>query len=283
MIPQFLITFREGLEGAILIAILLGYLLKTERPHLTRFVWYGVFGAIVTSFMLSFFIIILYDGLTGPMKPLFEGITALFAVIVLTFMINWIAVQGPSLKQTLEQKTELIVQQGTIGSLVSFAFIAIFREGVETVLFLTPYALQDIFGTILGSFFGLLGAIIIAYSFVVVGKTMDLRRFFYYSGILLVFLAGGLLGYGIHELVEFTNVIGFNLGWIAQSAFTLPFSSEHIFHHKGLIGGIFATLFGYTVNPEWIRIIGQGLYLLIVPPLVINAYRKRKVPPSKIN
>ncbi|MHA2407750.1 MAG: FTR1 family protein, partial [Candidatus Ranarchaeia archaeon] len=94
MFAQFLIAFREGLEGAILTAILLGYLQKTQRPSLTRVVWYGVGAAIVASFLLSFTINMLYGGLTGPMKPLFEGVAALIAVAVLSSMIYWMAVQG---------------------------------------------------------------------------------------------------------------------------------------------------------------------------------------------
>ena len=104
---------------------------------------------------------------------------------------------------------------------------------------------------------------------------MNLRRFFYFTGILLVFLAGGLLGYGIHELIEFFNEIGVNLGWIAQPAFILPIPSGHPLHHKGLIGGVLATLFGYTVNPEWIRIISHVLYLVITLPLVVRTYQKK--------
>jgi high-affinity iron transporter len=276
MFAQFLIAFREGLEGAILTAILIGYLQKTQRHSLTRAVWYGVVVAIAASFVLSFAIILLYGGLSGPMKPLFEGVAALIAVVVLSSMIYWMAIQGSSLQQHLEQRTELIVQQGTSFGLMTFAFVAVFREGVETVLFLTPYVVQDLLGTLLGSLFGLLSAILIALGFFVAGRKLNLRRFFYFTGILLVFLAGGLLGYGIHELVEFFTDIGVNLGWVAQPAFILPFPADHILHHKGLIGGILATLFGYTVNPEWIRVTSHMVYLIVTLPLVVKAYQKRE-------
>jgi high-affinity iron transporter len=135
---------------------------------------------------------------------------------------------------------------------------------------------QDLFGTLLGALFGLVGAVLIALGFFVAGRKLNLRRFFYFTGILLVFLAGGLLGYGIHELVEFFTDIGVNLGWVAQPAFILPFPADHILHHKGLIGGILATLFGYTVNPEWIRVISHMVYLIITLPLVVKAYQNRE-------
>jgi high-affinity iron transporter len=239
-------------------------------------VGYGVAIAIAASFLLGFLIILLYGGLVGPMKPLFEGVAALIAVVVLSSMIYWMAKQGPSIQQHLEQKTELIVQQGTSLGMLSFAFVAVFREGVETVLFLTPYVVQDLYGTLIGSLIGIFGAILISFGFFLAGRKMNLRVFFYFTGILLVFLAGGLLGYGVHELIEFFSEIGINLGWIAQPAFVLPFPSDHILHHKGVIGGIFATLFGYSVNPEWMRVILHIIYLVLTLPLVIKAYKKKK-------
>ncbi len=273
MFAQFLIAFREGLEGALLTAILLAYLRKTQRGPLTRFIWYGVFGALGASFAIGFLINLLYGGLTGAVKPLFEGIAALFAVLVLSYMIYWMMVRSPTLRTDLEQRTESLVQQGSSWGLVSFAFVAVVREGIESVLFLTPFLMQDPFGTIQGSLLGVLAAILVALLFFSAGMKLNLRRFFYFTGVLLVFVAGGLVGYGVHELIEFWEAANVPLGWIAQPAFVLPFSADHPLHHKGVIGGIFATLFGYTVSPEWIRLIAHGLYLLIAFPLLVKSFR----------
>jgi high-affinity iron transporter len=104
---------------------------------------------------------------------------------------------------------------------------------------------------------------------------LNLRRFFYYTSILLTLLAAGLAGYGTHELLEYSESIGLELGWVAEPAYALSISSDSAFHHKGAIGSILAVLFGYTVKAEWLRVIAHLTYLVIVLPLLIRTYSKR--------
>jgi len=145
---------------------------------------------------------------------------------------------------------------------VSFTFIVVFREGLETVLFLTPFATQDLSGTLLGLILELTGALCLAHLIYGIGMKIDLRTFFYYSSMLLIFVAAGLLGYGTHELIEFAREEGFSLGWSAQTAYDLKIPKESIWSHKGAIGSAFAVLFGYSTKMEWGRLILQLGYLI---------------------
>lgn len=275
MIGQFLLAFREALEAALIIAIILAYLARTKRNPLTRYAWYGVYLAVAASFVLGASIWFLYGGLTGPTKALFEGAASLIAVFVLSSMIYWMATKGKELKIEVEKRLEAMVTRGATLALTSFSFIVVFREGLETVLFLTPFMVVDAAGTIIGAVLGIVASLALAYVVFVVGMKINIRRFFYFTSILLVLLAGGLAGYGTHELTEYFEDTGTELGWLGQNAYVLNIPESNPLHHKGVVGSILAVMFGYTVKAEWARLIVHLSYLIIALPLVVWVYRKK--------
>ena len=211
--------------------------------------------------------------LPKPVQALFEGVAALIAVVVLSSMIYWMATKGKELKAEVERRVEAITTRGATLGLVTFAFLAVFREGLETVLFLTPFLVTDAVATVAGLFLGTLSSLVLAYGIFVVGMKINIRRFFYFTSILLVFLAGGLAGYGVHELIEYTGSAPW--GWFGQSAYNLNIPSDNPLHHKGIVGSIFAVMFGYTVKAEWARVIVHLSYLFVVLPLVVWVYKKK--------
>lgn len=274
MIGQYLITFREVLEAALITSIVLAYLARSGRSKLSRYVWYGVFSATGASIVFGAVIFSAYGGLSESMKPLFEGVAAFIAVAVLSFMIYWMATKGKELKTEVEKRIESIATRGAALGLVSFAFIAVFREGLETVLFLTPFLVDDAFGTVAGLLLGVVTSVALAYAIFFAGMKISLRRFFYFTSILLVLLAGGLAGYGVHEIIEYTGSSAW--GWLSQRAYNLGIAEGDLLHHKGAVGSIFAVMFGYTVSAEWARIIVHLSYLAIALPLVLWVYRKKQ-------
>ncbi len=273
VLGQYLITFREVLEAALIISMVLAYLVRTGRNPLTRYVWYGVISAMTASITLGATIWWTYGILPGPIQLLFEGIAALIAVAVLSSMIYWMATKGKELRAEVEKKVEILTTRGAIFGLISFAFIAVFREGLETVLFLTPYLVSDPAATVAGLLLGTLTSMALAYVMFFVGKKVNVRPFFYFTSILLVLLAGGLAGYGVHELIEYTGSSAW--GWLGQNAYVLSISPDSPFHHKGIIGSVFAVMFGYTVRAEWARLIVHFTYLAAAIPLVVRVYRKK--------
>lgn len=274
VVAQYLLTFREVLEASLLTAIILSYLVMTGRTSLKRYAWYGVFAAITLSAVLGVVILYLFGNLTEAGKVLFEGVAALIAVAVLTSVICWMAMRSRTIKSRIEGRVEGAVTGGAILGLASVTFILVFREGLETVLFLTPFMVQDAPMTLLGATLGVAGGLALAYAVFRFGVRLDLRKFFYFTSILLILLAGGLLGYAIHELIEYGAIQGVEFGFWGQAAYVLPIASENLFHHKNVIGSIFAVLFGYTVNPVWARLIAHVSYLALTLPLVILIYRR---------
>ncbi len=226
--------------------------------------------AIFTSFILGIFIFLIYGGISNSSKELFEGITAIVAVGVLTSMILWMAIKGKEIKFEVEQKLDSFFTSGMILGLVSFSFVAVFREGLETILFLTPFLVEDMTGTIFGAIIGLATSLSFSYMIFIAGLKINIRKFFYFTSILLVLLAAGLVGYGVHELIEYSG--GTGMGWFGEYAYNLNIPEGHILHHKGAIGSIFAVMFGYTVKAEWGRILFHLLYLVIFLPLVLWFY-----------
>jgi len=273
VLGQYLIAFREVLEAALITSIVLAYLARTGRKPLSRYVWYGVFSATTISLVIGISIWLTYGTLSKSVQVLFEGVAALIAVVVLSSMIYWMATKGRNLKTEVEKRVETIATRGATLGLVSFAFIAVFREGLETVLFLTPFLVTDSLGTVAGLFLGILTSLALAYAIFIVGMKINIRQFFYFTSILLVLLAGGLAGYGVHELVEYTGAAPW--GWLSQSAYNLTIPSDSPLHHKGAVGSIFAVIFGYTVKAEWVRVIVHLSYLAVALPLVIWVYKKK--------
>lgn len=274
MIGQFLVAFRETLEAGLIISIILAYLSRSKRKPLISHVWYGVYLAMGVSLGLGISVWFVYGSLIGPTKALFEGVAALFAVPVLSSMIYWMASKGKEIRMEVERRMKEILTRGTSVALTSFSFIVVFREGLETVLFLTPFLLEDTMGTIIGAFLGIVASLSLAYMVFVFGMKINIRKFFYFTSILLVLLAGGLAGYGIHELVEYSEATGGELGWLAEPAYVLRIPEGNTLHHKGLIGSILAVMFGYTVKAEWARVIVHLTYLAVALPTTVWIYQK---------
>jgi high-affinity iron transporter len=184
------------------------------------------------------------------------------------------ATKGRELKAEVEKRVESMASRGAVAGLISFAFVAVFREGLETVLFLTPFLVEDAVGTVVGLLLGVVTSVVLVYAIFFAGMKISIGRFFYFTSILLVLLAAGLAGSGIHELIEYTGPASW--GWLGQYAYNLNIPETSLFHHKGAVGSIFAVMFGYTVEAEWARVIVHILYLAVVMPLVIWVYRTKR-------
>lgn len=123
---------------------------------------------------------------------LFEGVASILAVLVLSSMIYWMAIRGKRLRGEVERRVESILTRREIFALTSFAFIIVFREGMETVLFLTPFLVLDPSATVMGLMLDLLASFLLSLSISLVGMRIDIGRFFYFTSLLLTILAGGL-------------------------------------------------------------------------------------------
>lgn len=267
MIGQMVIALREGLEALLLVTILVTYLRKVGKERLVPFAVYGALAAVAFGIVAALTLLMLYGGLEKMQKMLFEGIAAFIAAVVLTYMIYWMAVKSGEMRARVVKKAG----EGKPAIMVA-SFIFVVREVIETVLFMIPFAAKDPESTVLGLVAGIVLAALITGIFVT-GIGLDIRRFFYYSSILLILIAASLAGYGVHELVEYAEELQIELGWLNNPAYDLGLDDDSLLHPDGIIGSVL-TVFGYTERAEWARLMTYLGYLSIALPVVLRVYAK---------
>jgi high-affinity iron transporter len=251
-----LITFREGLEAALIIGIVLGYLKKTGHGARQRSVWWGVVVAVALSLMVAVGLQAVGARLEGRAEEMFEGFTMLLAAGVLTWMIFWMQAQGRRIRGQLEADVRRAVAGGGGWALFSLAFLAVVREGIETVLFLSAavFASSPV-ETLVGGLLGLVVAVAVGWLIFAASLRLEVRAFFRVTGLLLLFVSAGLVAYGVHEL---------------QEAALLPtfvehvWDMNHILDERGAVGTLLKALFGYNGNPSLLEVTAYGVYFAVV-------------------
>ncbi len=268
MIASFLITFREALEAALIVSILLAYVGKIGRKDLKKYLYLGTGLAVLTSVLLGGIVLTIYGGLPAGADKLFEGLASISATIVLTYMIFWMAKNSQKIRGELQKKIDVAVTSGYVFGISSLAFVSVFREGLETVLFLTALATTDPFGTITGALLGISTVLVIAFIMVKGAYKLNIQKFFKYTSVILVVFAAGLFGYGVHELIEADL-----LPPIVEHVWDInPPDVTHPLHEKGAIGSILKALVGYDGNPELLRVIVYVGYWLVVGSYLLKIY-----------
>ncbi len=255
---------REGVEAALIVSIILAYLAKTgNQRHFGR-IWLGAGAAVVVSVVIGLVLFNTIGGLQEPAEQIFEGFAMLIAAGVVTWMLFWMRRTSANIKGELQAGVDRALVAGGIFGLTLLAFTAVIREGIETALFLMGQATAagtEASSTLVGAIIGLLIAIGIGYALYRGAKVVNLRTFFNWTGIALIFIAGGLLAHGIHEFIE--------AGWITFGTST-AFDISGVLPHDpeagpmGVVGSILRALVGYTSTPEWITLVAWLAYVTIV-------------------
>ncbi len=277
MISSFIITFRETLEAALIVGIILAYLAKTKRQKYNNIVYIGIVSAIIASIIGAFLFNTLTSGFTGRAEEIFEGIAMLFAAFLLTFMILWMLKQR-HIVIDLHKKVDKEIDRQHKAGLFFLVFISVLREGIETVIFLGAASfIATTENSTIGAILGILVAIMLGYLIFVAGKKVNLKKFFNITSILLILFAAGLVAHGIHEF---------------QEAKILPTYIEHLWdinppinidgsypklHENGAIGSIAKGLLGYNGNPSLIEVLSYIAYLVLIILLWRNIDRVHKV------
>ena len=256
MASSFLISLREGIEAALIIAIVLGALRKLNRSEMAPTVWYGTISALLVSLITGVVLTAFGLSLEGAAEQIFEGVAMLLAASVLTWMIFWMNRQARSIKGELEAGVNRATSIGGTRALFSLAFLAVVREGIELALFLTAATLaSNPQSTILGTLLGLAVAILLGWGLFASTLKLDLRRFFQVTGFLLILFAAGLVTYGVHEFNE--------VGWI-------PPVVEHIWDlnpildENSTLGLMLKAMFGYNGNPSLTEVMAYLSYYLAI-------------------
>ena len=273
---SFLVTVREGLEMALIVTILLGYLRTVGQKQHFRAIWAGVAAAAVLSLAFAAGLELVAQELDGRALEAFEGFTMLFAVAVLTWMLFWMRRQASGISNDLRSKVDRALSGGSVAALSLLAFSSVGREGVETSLFLfagSTRGSSDVMfaaGGVAGFALAAAAGATIYYG----AARLPIRHFFTLSAVALMVIAAGLLTNALTELHEATIIPDLGVRpWDTETA--LPMTSS--------LGKYLHTLVGYDSAPGLSQIVAYWSYLAIVVaayvafPLAGSARRERNL------
>ena len=255
MFSSLLITLREGLEAALIIGIILGYLSKVKQKQLYKHIFIGAGLGVLASIVAAVLFNVLAGGFEGKAEQIFEGTVLLVAVTILSTMLLWMNKQSKSIGSDIQTKIDIAVGKGHIWGLISIAFLSVFREGIEIVLFMNAIAVNVSPGNSLaGGVIGLVIALTIAWFVFKSTAKLNLKKFFKITGIFMIFIAAGMLAGSIHEFEE---------------AGIIPILIEHVWDinsildENGTAGSFLKAVFGYNGNPSFIEVIIYLTYLVV--------------------
>ncbi|MBA3867315.1 MAG: FTR1 family protein [Solirubrobacterales bacterium] len=274
MIPTFVITLREGVEASLIVGIIAAFLVKEGRRDAIRQMWIGVTIAIALCVGVAVILEVVGQELPQRQQEGLETIVSLIAVSAVTYMIVWMRRHARGIKATLEGEAASALAAGSTMALVGMAFLAVLREGLETSVFLLS-AFQNSTDTpaaSAGAVLGLLAAVAIGIGLYRGGVRINLAKFFKLTGVVLVFVAAGLLATAAHTAHEAGWINGLqgqavDLSWLVQ---------------PGTISGSLLTgMLGLQPRPT---VIEAAVYVLYAVPMLLyvlwpDRFRRRRRSP----
>lgn len=263
MLAALVIFLREGVEASMIIAILLAYLSRIGRRDHFRDVFAGVAAALVLATaggVLAYETIRNYDG--SRVQTIFETVTYLVAVAVLTYMTFWMRRHARSISTELRARTDAALDGRARWGMALLAFQAVGREGLETVIFTLAIVFSvSVAGALTGAVIGLACSLAIAFMIYKAGHKMNLGRFFTVIGVLLMVFAAGLLADAIQNMQE--------LGWLP--VLTTPlWHSASLLSEDSAFGDVLHSFFGYSDAPTPLQIVGYVTYLAIAVAIYLG-------------
>ncbi len=271
-----LIGLREGLEAALIVGIICAYVVNVGRRDVLPWIGLGVALAAGLSVGLGVLIVSTIGRLPFQLQATLEGLAAVLAVIVVTWMLFWMRRQGRAIKGELESNMAAALAVGTTSALVGIAFLAVIREGLETALFfLAILGAQagDVSSAVIGGLVGLGIAVALGWAIFAMGVRINIGRFFTWTGVMLIFVAAGLVVYAVTEFTE--------AGFLPVQPPLLDLSS--VLPQTSPVGSMLAGLFGYRSAPTTIQVIAWLVYLVPVLVLYLTDWRpwaRRSMPAS---
>lgn len=273
LVAAFVLFLREGLEASLIVSILLAALRQMGQFQQMRAVWIGVGLAVLASIgggVVLYITVREYDGST--FQAVFETITYLIAVILLTFMTFWLQAHSRNLKKEIVAKVGVSASGLALGLL---AFSTVGREGLETAVFSLALAFQTS-GLLLaiGAALGILAAVVLCWLIYRMGYHLDFRLFFRFMGILLLIFAAGLLANAVQNLQA--------LGWLAFGGRQL-WDTGQFLSEDSTIGDILHTFLGYADAPTILQAFLYAAYLAVAGTIFWRMTRKGPGPKAAVS
>ena len=265
MLSAFLVMLREGLEAALIVGIIAGYLARTGRSDWLPAVWIGVLLAIAISLFAGAAVLLVGAQFPQRTQELFEAIVGAVAVVILISMIFWMRKAARSIRKTMEHDIDraLSESRGPVWALIGLSFFAVAREGLESVFFLIAlYQQSPGPQALIGAILGIAVAAALGFAIFRGGLRLDLRLFFRWTGVVIILVAAGLASGVLRSLHEagVWNLLQQPVWDLTRS---LPVTS--------VAGTILSGLFGYHDAPVlgevlvWALTLGITLWLFLQP------------------
>jgi len=252
----FVVTLREAFEAALLLGIVYTYLDKVGARHHYRYVTFGGCLGAVASVLLGVGLSVL----SGPLLDLGPdviGTAVVFvAVVVLTWHGWWMRQHARAIKSDVQRRLEEAGADHRVWIVGTIAFVGVFREGAETVLFLWGLMTQTSvtgWGGVMGGALGIATAAVLGWAIFRGGRHVSLPRFFAVTSVLLLLVAAGLFSTGIGKLEAFGLLPGTTTLW----------DTSRVLDDHGGVGGFLAGLVGYRARPSVLETLAYASYLLV--------------------
>ena len=257
MLASFLITFREGLEAFLIVGIILSYLGKLDAKKYNKYIYLGVVVGLIVSLFIAYIFQVMFYSMDNEnyQHYLMIGIL-LFATIVLSYMVVWMANQSKQIHGQMQENIKNLVSAGNIAGMVFLAFLAVLREGFETVLFFSSLSIThdiDMQSGFIGAILGLVISLILVYALMKGAKNIPIKEFFKYTGLLILIIAGGLFGSAV-SMMQAAEILPTYIPMIYDIAFVLDDTS--------MFGTFLRALFGYNSSPTLIHLLAWSFYMI---------------------
>ncbi|WJV27851.1 FTR1 family protein [Rossellomorea sp. AcN35-11] len=301
----FLITLRESLEAILIVGLILSYLTRLKADKYKKWVYVGVLLALVSSFLVALLFQVVLTGFSSFGAEVYLKVGIMFAsVFLLTHMVGWMRKQSKGINTEMEKKINAALTAGSVSAMIIHSYLIVLREGVETVFFFAAISGGDVTKvfTSYGALSGLLLAVVLGYAFFSGAMKFKLKTFFNVTGLLIMFIATGLLVQGVGILQDlgimgslYTTAEGkpaevYNLVEIMPEHFQDELHYERDTGNEVLISGqvglFMAAMFGYSHNPTIEQVFAYWFYFgfvflwiyLIKTDKLINPFKRKSVP-----
>ncbi|MBD2360572.1 FTR1 family protein [Anabaena minutissima FACHB-250] len=290
-LPTFFITLREGVEAALVVGIVFACLQQAEQQKLYRWVYLGIFTAAIASFIVGLLLNLgiqelqTSENIYAPVfKQLFEMGLGVIAIAMLSWMLIWMTKQARFLKAEIagSVKSALGQDKKAAWAIFSLIFIAVFREGLETAVFIIA-KFQQGWTPVLGAIAGLIMAAVIGMLLFKWSIRINLRQFFQAMGVLLLLIVSGLVISAFRHLdaaaIAFNHInpsISNTCGLENTSCLLGPlmWDLSEILPDRQFPGILLKTLFGYTQKLYLVQAIAYLLFWLTVGSLYFRSLHK---------
>jgi high-affinity iron transporter len=265
VLANYLIGLREGLEATLVVSILIAYLVKTDNRSRLRAVWLGVAAAVTLSLAFGALLTFTSTNLDFEAQERFGGSLSIIAVAFVTWMVFWMRRTARFLKHELEGRMEAALAMGSL-ALALTAFLAVGREGLETSLFIWAAAQAAGSGwrPIAGASLGIASAVILGWLLYRRAVTINLAKFFTWTGAGLIIVAAGVLSYGVHDLQEAGTLPGLN---------SLAFDVSSTVPPDSWYGTLLKGVLNFSPATTWLEAVAWLCYVIPVMTLFFRPSR----------